>query len=343
MKFIAIAAALAVLTFAAPAEAGGRDPFDDALALLEQDVPAAKAAFEVLVAEGHVEAMNMLAALLANSGDDADRSRAKELWERSVAGGSDAGRINFASHMLVNADESDDARAVAMLGEVTQPNLLPSTAYPLGRAYLFGAGVEQDLARGSQLMAEAVEAMPGNVDAQFLLGRAYSAGWGQPANPVAAYTHMKIAADAGYPAAQWHVGMMLLEGRGTTANAVQARQYVRQSAEQGYLDGMISMAVMLATGEGGDVDAVKARDWYMVAVSEGSAHALRALGGMIFTGEGGPANPIMGLALIELAAEAGDQHAVRLKQALAGRVPASERGRVDEAKRAWIAEFGPVR
>ena len=61
------------------------------------------------------------------------------------------------------------------------------------------------------------------------------------------------------------------------------------------------------------------------------------------TGEGGPANPVMGLALIELAAEAGDQHAVRLKQALAGHVPSSERGRVDEAKRAWVAEFGPVR
>jgi hypothetical protein len=349
MKFHLVAAALlggAVVMFGVPtlAQTPAGDPLEDAMELLQSDPIAGLAAFERLAADGEVEAMNMVAAIIMDPppGIAADPARALQLWEQALAGGSEGARLNLGTRLLLNDATDDDARAVALLRGV-EPDFIPYAAYPLGRAYLFGHGVDQDLERGSRLMEMAVEQTPGNVDAQFLLARAYQNGWGIPADPDAAYAHMKIAADGGDPRAQWNVGMMLLDGVGVTANANLARQYVQSSAEAGYDEGMISMAVMLALGQGGPVDATAARGWYERAARHGSAHALRGLGMMILVGEGGAPDLATGAAYLQLAMEGGDEAARVLQQRLAPQIAAADPAKVRLAREQWLTASGPVR
>lgn len=342
MRVLKITAALfgavSVWMFAAAAQA--QTPLDDALTLLETDPPAALQALEVLVARNEIEAMNAVAAVINNPPDgvEADPERALRLWKLAVEGGSSAARLNLGTQLLLNDDASDDAQALALLNAIEGEDLRLHSAYPMARAYLFGQGVERDLERGSRLMITAVELTPTNIDAQFLLGRAYQNGWGIAADPTAAFRHMKAAADGGDPRAQWNVGMMLLNGDGVAQNPVVARQYVRQSAEGGHIDGMISMAVMLALGQGGAVDGAGSRRWYARAADAGSAHALRGLGMMLLIGEGGPADPVTGAAYLDLAAKAGDEFAPQLQQRLAAQIATLDPAAVEAAKGRWLRE-----
>ena len=323
---------------AALAQTAADDPLATAMKALEADPVAGLAAFERLAAAGEAEAMNMVAIIINDPppGIPADPERAERLWEQALAAGSKGARLNLGARLLLNDATDDDARAVEMLSDV-EPEFIPYAAHPLGRAYLFGHGVEQDLERGSRLMEMAVEASPGNMDAQFLLARAYQNGWGIPVDSVAAYRHMKIAADAGDERAQWNVGMMLLDGVGVTANATLAREYVRRSAEAGHDDGMTSMAVMLALGQGGPVDAPGARVWYERAARDGSAHALRGLGMMILVGEGGDADLATGAAYLQLAAEGGDGPARTLQRQLASEIAAADPLKVRRTREQWLA------
>lgn len=342
MKIIAAAllAATSLLLSAVPALA--QNPFDDAMAMLETDPARGLAAMEALAARGDNEAVNAVAVIIDNPPDGVpeDQARALRLWEQAVAGGSDAARLNLGTRLLLNDDPADDARAVSILRAIRDAQMIPLAAYPLGRAALFGNGGEQNLERGSRLMEMAVEATPGNIDAQFLLGRAYQNGWGVPADAAAAYRHLKIAADGGDSRAQWNVGMALLNGDGVTPNQALAHAYVRASAEDGYVNGMNSMAVMLALGQGVEPDPAEARQWYRRAAETGSAHALRGLAGMLLTGEGGRIDAVTGAAYLDLAVKAGDENAVRMQQVFAEQIAALDRGAVEAIKAAWLREFG---
>jgi TPR repeat protein len=315
------------------------------LALLEQDPVAAVALLEQGASGDDPEFKNLLASVLYNPpvGVEADRSRAVTLWEAAAAEGSDSARLNLGTQLLMNDDAGDDAKAVDLLQAIRNEQALPLTAYPLGRAYLFGQGVERDLRKGGLLLKAATEADASNIDAQYLLALAYGEGWGVEADPANAFVHMTIAADGGDPRAQWEVGMMLLQGEGTSADPARARAYVQGSAEAGYVPGMISMAVMSATGEGGPVDGAAARAWYEQAAVAGSAHALRGLGGMLMTGEGGPADMVTGAAYLDLAAKAGDDRAPALQQYFAEQLANIDPAAVEAVKARWLREHGVPR
>ncbi|MDQ8028821.1 MAG: tetratricopeptide repeat protein [Brevundimonas sp.] len=338
----------AVLAGAAPSHAqtaGDGAELDTAVELINTDPAAAYAIFQRLSDAGDAEAKNGLATLLEHGFDGmaADPERARVLLREAADQGSDGARLNLGIRMLMNDTQADDADAVALLNLISKDGPRKIANWPLGRAYLFGQGVEQDLTRGSQMMMVAVEANPSNADAQFLLGRAYQQGWGIPRDPRAAFSHLRAAADAGDERAQWQVGMMLLNGEGVARDQVLARRYVAASAEAGYLDGMVSMAVMYALGEGGPPDAVQARRWYQRAAETGSAHAMRGVAGMLMTGEGGPVDEVTGVAYMDLAAKAGDANAIRMQQLFAARIAAQDRAAVEAVKSRWLREHGPVR
>lgn len=319
------------------------EPGDPVLRQLQSDPVAARATLEARVLEGDAEAMNMLAILLSHDTRDwpGEPERSLALLEQAAAAGEPAARINLATRLLLADDASQYGRAIDLLRQVEgDARVEPLTRFAWGYAYLFGRGVERDLARGSQSMQRAVEAHPTNMIAQFLLARSYQNGWGIEPDPVLAYRHMRIAADAGDERAQWQVGMMLLNGSGVQVNEQEAYRFVRASGEAGYLRGMISTAVMLALGQGVEENDVEARDWYRRAAEQGSAHALRGLGGMLLSGEGGPADPERGVAYLLLAFEAGD--------ALAGQTldfvdipddPALQ-ARLAAHRSQWVAQFG---
>lgn len=313
------------------------DPLDDALTLLQSAPVAAIAALEPLSAAGDVEATASLASALEIAGGDPERS--ERLWAQALAGGSQNARLNIGMRRLLNDVDTDDAEAFAMLQGLKEP-YKTFTAYPVGRAYLLGIGAKQDLERGSRLLATAVENEPNNIDAQFLLGRAYRNGWGIPVDANAAFTHLKIAADADDARAQWNLGMMLLSGEGATANPTLAYRYVRKAAEQGHEDGMISLAVMLALGQGVKATPAEARLWYERAARQGSAHALRGLGMMTFVGEGGASEPVTGAAYVEMAAEAGDANAAIMLQRYAEPISKLDRASINAIKAKWIETHG---
>lgn len=336
----ALVAGAALLLPAAPAAA--QNPRDDAMAMLETRPSEALAALETLAEAGDIEAVNALAAIMDDppQGVLQDRERALRLWERAVAEGSDAARLNLGTRLLFNEIPGDDARAVAMLESIQDARMTPLAAYPLGRAYLFGQGVAQDLEQGARLVEIAVGASPENLDARFLLARAHQNGWGNPVDDAEAYRHMKVAADGGHERARWIIGMMLLNGEGTTVNPGLAHAYVRASAEGGDVSGMVSLAVMLALGQGAEPDPAQARRWYRRAAEAGSAHALRGLAGMLLTGEGGRVDAVTGAAYLDLAVKAGDEHARRMQQVFAGQIAALNQGAVEAVKAAWLREHG---
>src|SRR5690606_21526878 len=99
MRALISAAATLVAALVCVAGAGAvwaQTPLDDALGLLDSDPPAALAALEALAAEGDVEAINGVAAILSDppEGIAADLDRAVRLWKQAAAGGSSAARLN---------------------------------------------------------------------------------------------------------------------------------------------------------------------------------------------------------------------------------------------------------
>lgn len=344
MKTIAVLLAGASLLLSA-VPAAAQDGLDDAMALIETDPVRALAALEPFVERGDIEAANAVAVILDRppEGVRRDPARALQLWEQAVAGGSDPARLNLGTYLLVNNDPADDARAVAMLEAVRDARLIPFAAYPLGRAALFGDGMDQDMAQGVRLLETAAAASPDNADVQFLLGRAYQNGWGTPVDAPAGYRHLKSAADDGDARAQWYVGMMLLNGVGVAGDPVLAYRYVRTSAEAGHVGGMISLAVMLAVGQGTQPDPVQARQWYFRAAEAGSAHALRGLGGMLMTGEGGPVDAVTGAAYLDLAARGGDTMAATLQQRFEDQIAAVDPAEIEAVTARWLGEHGAPR
>lgn len=347
-RSIALAGLIGALSLggAAHAQTPGPDsrlsPVQAAIELFTRDRPAALQELERLVAQGDPEAPSALAGLLDWPEVGGDEARIVALYEQGVAAGSDNARMGYAQYLLLDQNDAGYNRAITLLRNIGSEPVQAYAAFPWGVAYLFGRGVDQDLDQGFSHIRRAVELIPVNWHAQYLLARSYYEGWGVEPDDRLSYHHMKIAADGGFPAAQWQVGMMLLNGVGVQEDAVRARDYVRRSAEQSHEPGMISMAVMLALGEGGPVDEAEARRWYYRAAQGGSAHALRSLGGMLVNGEGGARELVKGVAYLEMAVRAGDENAIRVWPAIQD-LADQNRAAVDAVITEWIERYGEPR
>lgn len=318
--------------------------FDQALEMMEDDPAGARKLIEPLANKGDGEALNFLATLIQYGGPDwePDLERAHELREAAVKAGSEAAAMNIAIGLMMDED-ADHARGVELLKMAdTNEQLAAITAYPWGRAYLFGWGVPRDMKTGvaylEAFLGKTHEDGQMQTDANYLIARAYQNGWDVPVDEARAYRHMRKAAEGGDERAQWYAAMMLIEGKGVEVNEEDAYALVKASSEAGYVNAMVSHAVMLATGQGVDEDDAAARDWYYAAAQERSAHALRGLGMMLVTGEGGDADPAMGVALLQLAAEAGEESAITLLGMLEDDVATLEN--VARARQEWLADHG---
>jgi TPR repeat protein len=338
------------LLFATPAFAQltpeEEEEFERALLIMGDHPAEARRLIEPLAAKGDAEALNFLSVMLQNDGPgwQADPERSAELREQAIAAGSKAAALNLAIRIMMDS-EADHDRGIELLKIAdTEPKIQSVTAYPWGRAYLFGWGVPQDMAKGVTFLETYVREHNGpiddaTIDAHFLLGRAYRNGWDVAVDADKAYRHFLIAADNKDRRAQWNVGMMLLTGEGVATDEAKAYDYVRRSAEAEHIDGMVSHAVMLALGQGVAEDDEAARDWYYEAALRGSAHAMRGLGMMLVTGEGGDAMPELGVAMLQLAAEAGEQDAVKLLDMIPE--DAVDPSGVADARASWLEDHAP--
>lgn len=357
--FLVMAVALAATGCAGPGKQAASTTWDPEAARLFEaaeeavdagDYARGRALMERAAATGEPEALNGLASYTAQGiGGERDPKRARELFEQAVAAGSIGAKLNLGLELIDSHDPADQRRAVALLEDLYanppadkgKDAVRMLAAGGLGKAYAFGIAVEEDTARGVDLLEESdasEEAMP---DVLFLLGRTFDSGLGgREPDAVKSYRYFLRAAHKHDAPSQWKVGMALLNGSGVERNEREAYRWVRKSGEAGYRSGEISTAVMLAIGQGVEENDVEARAWYDRAARKNSAHALRGLGFMLITGEGGPREGARGLAYVRLAAESGEEKAVQ------GLAWAESQASDDERKAAgpiaahWVEEHG---
>ena len=181
-----------------------------------------------------------------------------------------------------------------------------------GIAYLTGAGVAQDIAKGFDLVFEAAQA--GDAEGLNMLGMCYLNGWGVNVNERKAFQYCQKSADLGFACAQYNVGAFYQNGQGCSIDNFAAVKMYRAAATQGmpdaqnalgmcYLNGLgvprqnseeavswcrraanqnhpmaaWNMATFYMNGQGVRQDVGQARKWLQKAASLGNEEAQRAL------------------------------------------------------------------
>ena len=340
--FFAVPAAAAPAPPSSPKPASSIELIDQANKALAAHHPVlARRLMEQGAATGAPEALNGLA-LYADQGVGAppDAAKARALFERAAAAGSQAARLNLGVRLMVSSDPADQGRAAAYLqGAARNPAFEPSTRYALGRMKLFGlGGIARDEAGGVDLLERSLSVDPNNDDAIYLVARAYESGWGgKLRDPARALGLFRRSATLNDPRAALYLGLMLLTGEGAARDPIEASGWLRKAAAAGSADAMAQLATLLAAGDVGVMpDPPRARAWYEKAAELGSASALKGLGMMWRQGAGGPADPDRGQAYLELAADAGDYDARHVLQQLGLGPTNGDRVGIELIKAEWL-------
>jgi len=188
--------------------------------------------------------------------------------------------------------------------------------YWLGKAYMFGAGVQKDPSKAVAWFRKAAE--QGHGEAQFALGAAYLVGDGvsQDAGEAerwlikaieqgktAAWSYLshirealgdhagalawtRRGAEEGDAAAQFDMGQRLRQGQGVPQDNAQATEWFRKAANQGHTAAQYNLGVMYASGRGVSQDQARAIEWFRKAADQGYASAQFSLGLRYAKGEG---------------------------------------------------------
>lgn len=141
--------------------------------------------------------------------------------------------------------------------------------------------------------AAAAALLPSNhPQAHYLLGLMDSYGEGGPADPAAAASHFRHAADAGHPGAMFSLAALYAQGRGVPQNYADAKGWYTRAAEAGNPDGLFQLGVMHRHGQGVPADADAAAALWERAAAAGQPRAMLALGRLYAEGaEGRAADP----------------------------------------------------
>jgi TPR repeat protein len=167
----------------------------------------------------------------------------------------------------------------------------------------------------------------GHAPAQRLLGLAYLAGLGTPADALGARAWLECAAEQGDAEAQLNLARSF--GDGGTGGAL---YWYRRAAEQGAAKAQFTLGVMYANGQGMPRDDVLAVAWYRRAAEQGDASAQNNLGVMYANGTGVPQDDALAVHWYRLAAEQG--HA--LAQYNLGTMVGSGRGVARDAVQSYL-------
>jgi TPR repeat protein len=132
-------------------------------------------------------------------------------------------------------------------------------------------------ARAAAWIAAAAE--NGIVEAQAVYGQYLLSGHGVDADPVAALTWFKHAADARHPMGMNMVGRCYELGWGTAPHLDVAVYWYRLAAHAGLDWGMYNFGTALALGRGIAEDRVEALAWFKRAAALGHAKSVNFIGG----------------------------------------------------------------
>lgn len=176
-----------------------------------------------------------------------------------------AGRVYRAGRPVLTGNEE----AARLLTLAWEENRLPQAAYELSEMYRAGTGVEQNLAKADELLAQAAQkAYPA---AQYALGEtAYKA---DPPNYQDAFAWFSNAAAGGYPQAQYMTGFMLMQGQGTERSVPLAVKFFRDAAEREHVSAQYVLGQIYVKGLGVAADKKAGTEWLKKAAQNGSRDA----------------------------------------------------------------------
>jgi TPR repeat protein/Zn-dependent protease with chaperone function len=146
----------------------------------------------------------------------------------------------------------------------------------LGRMYLFGQSVPQDMSQALFWTKKA--AARGQAEAENTLGGMYMAGWGVPQDDASAVVWFRKSADQGNPNGENDLGFMYFAGRGVPQDDSLAVGWFRKSADQGNPSGENDLGFMYLSGRGVPQNDALAVDWFRKAADKGNANAQNFLG-----------------------------------------------------------------
>ena len=169
--------------------------------------------------------------------------------------------------------------------------------------------IEQDSARGIDLLMQAAQAETPLAAAQSLLGRLYLGVAGIPVDYVQALYWFDLAAAADDSEAQFQIGEMWRRGRGVAGNPRRALEWYQRAAQQSHAGALNSIGLLYAQGAGVARDRQLARLHFEKAIARGSMDAALNLGDLLLAAGPGLRERDKAAALYRMAALANDARA----------------------------------
>lgn len=160
--------------------------------------------------------------------------KAAELYQKAANAGNLNAEYKLASY-IIQKDKEKLPEAVKIMEHLVEVGF-PDAVYALGTLYYTGTGVEEDFAKGADLIKKAADM--GDPRAQDLLGRWCSDGELYKPDYESAVHWFEDAAKKNYAPAQVNLGKLYLEGKGVPQNIFEAANLFYMAGMDGYVEGM---------------------------------------------------------------------------------------------------------
>jgi TPR repeat protein len=173
----------------------------------------------------------------------------------------------------------------------------------LGRIFIKGKIVEQDMAKGVKLVQSACD--KGDAEGCDALGQVYEAGSGVPADLTKAAALYVKSCDGGSGRGCYHLAKLYQTGKGVARDDAKAGTLLAKACELGHSKSCGLMAEVYLNGTGVPKDVPKALALYDSACSGGDAEACATLGSIYRDGTAVPADAKKSFAYMEKACTSG--------------------------------------
>lgn len=184
--------------------------------------------------------------------------------------------------------------------------------YLLGKVYLKGELVEQDLAQAEALLEKA--SAQGNSYAKYSLAKMHLAGQASVSDEHKAIRLLKESAARSNMWAQYLLGKFFFRGEHTEKNLAAAERLLEASALQKNSQAQYLLARLYLCKDGIPKDVEKALHWLKESAAQKNQYAQYQLGKMLLFGKEVKRDIEAGIELLTAAAEQGNVYAARLLQ-----------------------------
>lgn len=184
--------------------------------------------------------------------------------------------------------------------------------YRLGKLYLAGTEVEQNVAYGLQCAWQAEQ--QNNDCAQYLLGKIYLKGELVEQDLAQAESLLEKASAQGNSYAKYALAKMHLAGQASVSDEHKAIRLLKESAERNNMWAQYLLARLYLCADGIPKDAEKALHWLKESATQKNQYAQYQLGKMLLFGKEVKRDVAAGVELLTAAAEQGNVYAARLLQ-----------------------------